>query len=734
MNMESLQLNRSRTINSDGNEFTNSDNIPESFRSHQPYDQGNSMSSLDQGAEQSTDEGEDNDAASIHLTYANEKRFQDFHALFRSVPEDEKLIEAFSEITAIEKKFTAFVIPNAISIVTTTNTKGHFFASFLSREAAYDLLMAAWRKSFPCPANTSALENNIYVKANASIENNIYAKANRSSVSLNGDDDDDDAASFVSARPASITKRERRRRGSSGTWTADEIDTNGGADFDSKSTHNNTHRHPKRAAVRKILKEVIGPGKHGGDPYDGRRRDSTGQGPLKTTDGASTTPQNITGLEPGGQASGGGSSLNHLPTICKCSKDGRHYPTTFMTEVYPGSVENMWKLLFESDFNKTFLTNEVMKGADVQEDPWVKSTDGNMSKVTRYTKWLGMPIGPKTTKATLTDVCEHKDYDDYVTDVTTTSTPDVPSGGSFTTKVRTCITWAGSNKVKVVVSGGVEFTKSSWIKGQIEKGAAEGMTTHYKELDKSIRKYISEHPTDFGSTGAPATEESQTSTVQSPVSNDKTTSGADMAKPSDAVAPEKTLAPAAVQSEKRGLLSTITDMLPSIEGEGLSQYALVAVLVIIMIANIHIWFQISSVTSQIEKVHVDVLNGQQQQQQQHQPQQDRVVGPKPMYKDSEKPNEESFTREQEEAMWAWLTEREERHRQYQRATERDWAQVQKNDESGKDGSDENNDSSKSDNGDLDFSLAEERLQARINDLQEQLEALERSLESSALGM
>ncbi|KAK3829385.1 MAG: GRAM domain-containing protein, partial [Benniella sp.] len=352
------------------------------------------------------------------FVYANEKRFNDFHTLFRSVPEDEKLIEdygcalqkeilvqgrlyisenhicfnanifgwvtnlviAFSEITAIEKRLTAFVIPNAISISTATNTKGHFFASFLSRDAAYDLLMAAWRKSFPCAANASALSNNASGRSRAESESPSDNRAN-------------------------------------------------------------DHRHT-----------------------NGEAKSST-------------------------KANGGGNS-NRAPTVCKCSKDGRHYANTYLQETYPGSVESLWKLLFESEFNKGFLTNEVMKGADVQEEAWQKAPDGTLTKTTRYTKWLGMPIGPKTTKAILTDVCENKDFDQYVTTVTTTSTPDVPSGGCFTTKCRTCITWAGPNKIQVLVTGAVEFTKSSWIKGQIEKGAADGMTAHYKELNQCIRKYI----------------------------------------------------------------------------------------------------------------------------------------------------------------------------------------------------------------------------------------------------
>ncbi|KAK3847463.1 MAG: GRAM domain-containing protein, partial [Linnemannia gamsii] len=342
----------------------------------------------------------------ISFLYANEKRFGDFHSLFRSVPDDEKLIEdygcalqkeilvqgrlyisenhvcfhanifgwvttlviAFSEITAIEKRLTAFVIPNAISIVTTTNTKGHFFASFLSRDAAHDLLMAAWRKSFPCAAN-------------ASVANNILPVA---------------------------------------------------------STNTTTHSSSSQQQPQQPQRQV--------------------------------QPASSKGI-------------SQPPTTCKCSKENRHYANTYMSDTFPGTLESIWRLLFDCDFSKGFLTSDVMKGADVQEEPWQNTPDGTSTRVTRYTRWLGLPIGPKTTKAIVTDVCEHKDFNDYVTTVTTTSTPDVPSGGSFTTKVRTCMTWAGPSQVLVVVTGAVEFTKSSWIKGQIEKGANEGLTFHYKEVN-----------------------------------------------------------------------------------------------------------------------------------------------------------------------------------------------------------------------------------------------------------
>ncbi len=52
----------------------------------------------------------------------------------------------FSNVTSIEKKMTAFVIPNAIGIVS-RNGKVHTFASFISRDATFDVFVNVWRHS-----------------------------------------------------------------------------------------------------------------------------------------------------------------------------------------------------------------------------------------------------------------------------------------------------------------------------------------------------------------------------------------------------------------------------------------------------------------------------------------------------------------------------------------------------------------------------------------------------------
>ncbi|KAG0259992.1 hypothetical protein BG011_002212 [Mortierella polycephala] len=757
------------------------------------YSNGAEFDSASTSQRSSQDADDGSSEARISFIFANEKRFNDFHALFRSVPENEKLIEdygcalqkeilvqgrlyisenhvcfnanifgwvtnlviSFSEITAIEKKLTAFVIPNAISIVTTTNTKGHFFASFLSRDTAHDLLMAAWRKSFPCAANASGANygnsnNNSSVSISGSTTGNNYQQLKRRSRStVNDEDDTNDAQSFISARGNSESRRNRHRRSFSNAsqpWSGEESKDEGinwakENAADSKVDSGPQRRLSRRAAVRKILKDVIAPiipddAQRNGNlspdsgskrkgrprsvselpprpaPFDGvgnrnsttvprismdqsslllpiqRARAGTESLPLPHTIAHSTTafgkPPSSSPLAPkplSAQPTAAGSS--RTPTTCQCSKDGRHYTNVYLSETYPGSIESLWKLLFDSNFTKEFLTSEVMKGADVQEELWQEpSADGTSTKFTRYTRWIGMPIGPKTTKAILTDVCEYKNFDTYVTTVTTTSTPDVPSGGCFMTKVRTCITWAGPNQVRIVVTGAVEFTKSSWIKGQIEKGAAEGLTFHYKELDQSLRKHIAAHPKEFvGPDAASPVDVAFTAlkatAVESRTPTEDTVHWRRHAQP--VAAPNSSSQPRAVQcangstktdhktSSASGvdLLSGLSKCLPwnseSTGGRGVSSHLVtISVLVVVMLANLYIWRQISNVSSQIEMIQGDIMHPSKAHGSSSR------TWPSRLGSASDDMEEDLFVRQQEEIMWAWLMKREARHREYRR--------------------------------------------------------------------
>jgi hypothetical protein len=89
-----------------------------------------------------------------------------------------------------------------------------------------------------------------------------------------------------------------------------------------------------------------------------------------------------------------------------------------------------------------------------------------LSRNMSYIKPLNGSIGPKQTKCELKDETVHFEVDDYISTVTTTRTPDVPSGNVFSVKTRTCIMWASALTTKVTVTTQVEWTGRSFIKGR----------------------------------------------------------------------------------------------------------------------------------------------------------------------------------------------------------------------------------------------------------------------------
>lgn len=97
---------------------------------------------------------------------------------------------------------------------------------------------------------------------------------------------------------------------------------------------------------------------------------------------------------------------------------------------------------------------------------WRAAEGKNTSRTMSYIKPLNGSIGPKQTKCFITDEQEFYDPDKYITMLTMTKTPDVPSGGVFSVKTRTCFTWAGANSTKVLVTTSVEWTGKSWVKGE----------------------------------------------------------------------------------------------------------------------------------------------------------------------------------------------------------------------------------------------------------------------------
>ncbi|PWN49374.1 hypothetical protein IE53DRAFT_332164 [Violaceomyces palustris] len=404
---------------------------------------------------------------------ASSKRNNDFHQLFASVPEDDYLIEdygcallreiliqgriyisenhicfnanifgwvtnvvlQFSEIVSIEKRMTAFVIPNAIQIATLHSK--HTFSSFLSRDTTYDLIVNIWRLSHPGVAMGQLPDQ------------------------VEATDDDTDGEEGEDDKPL------------------ESVDGHGAA---RDSVANS--KPSKRSRLRKKLK---GGKKNGEESFVNR----------STTNAVAGTF-----ISPSRSPGPGAKRTPHRVTHCPCDKEKKHLQHVVLDMVYPTVPEKLYNLIFTSGFMKEFWTGD--QGLlDLQMSDWSPNpnSDNMLSRSMSYIKPLTGSFGPKQTKCLLTDENLHVDFDDYVCTMTTTRTPDVPSGSSFSVKTRTCLTWAGGNNTKVYVTCNVEWTGRSMIKGIIDKASIDGQKSYYQALDLAVRKYLQEHTSEFKEEG-----------------------------------------------------------------------------------------------------------------------------------------------------------------------------------------------------------------------------------------
>ncbi|RIA84039.1 hypothetical protein C1645_785068 [Glomus cerebriforme] len=363
------------------------------------------------------------------------RRNVEFHALFRSVPEEDFLINdygcalqkeilvqgrlyvsanhvcfnanifgwvtnlviAFSDIVSIEKKMTAYVIPNAI-LISTLHAK-HFFTTFLSRDSVYDLLIALWKQIHPSLTMTSLTESE-------------YGTSQKCS-----DASETSEENFISSDDEDVVDSKRTEK-----------------------LHPISPRNQSRHLASNGVK---------------KRR----------------------------------------PTQCACLKKGQHYDNVSLDTKFIGSVEKIFNLIFTSEFLKRYLTEED-KCTDLEIGEW-NTESSKWTRSQSYIKPLNNAIGPKSTKCIIEDECQHRDFDNYVTNVSTTTTPDVPSGNSFCVKNRICIMWAGANESRIIVTCSIEWSKSSWLKGTIERACIDGQQTYWKDLAQAIKKYIATHPSEF---------------------------------------------------------------------------------------------------------------------------------------------------------------------------------------------------------------------------------------------
>ncbi|KAL9592589.1 MAG: hypothetical protein Q9179_006568, partial [Wetmoreana sp. 5 TL-2023] len=414
---------------------------------------------------------------------ASKKRNRDFHQTFRSVPEDDYLIEdyscalqkeillagrlyvseghicfssnilgwvtmlviSFDEIVSVEKESTAVVFPNAIAVQTLQAR--HTFRSLLSREATYELLIGIWKLSHP----------------------NLKSSLNGARLDAEGTGDKTEKVESRGSDDGSDASEEEE------VYDEDEEDDEGSGSIINAAATAPAGDDQGEPNGRPVSRQVSNIGAAIGTAAGGIPTESDGRAGDKAAAASAATAD-----FPG--------PATHAPT--ECGDADTHYEKVLKDEVIPAPLGKIYSMMFgaaSGGFISKWMIDEL-KVTDLQmEDDKKGLTEEKPTRFYSYIKPLYAAIGPKTTKCLSTENLDALDLEKAVSVTITTQTPDVPSGNVFSVKTRYCLMWAPGNSTRVLINCAVEWTGKSWLKGPIEKGANDGQQTYANDLMKALK-------------------------------------------------------------------------------------------------------------------------------------------------------------------------------------------------------------------------------------------------------
>lgn len=387
---------------------------------------------------------------------ASKKRNRDFHTIFKSVPDDDYLIEdyscalqreilahgrlyvseghlcfssnifgwsntlvmSFDEIVSVEKRSTALVFKNGL-MITTLHSK-HIFASFTSRDATYDLIVNIWKLGHPTLKSTL---NGVQLEGTGGDKTEKVdgegaggAEGETQSGSASDVDSDDEEEEFY-----------------------DEEDNDGSVAGNAAEP---------ATGLADVEKSV------------------TRKASAMTTNGASAAPakDGAAGAPSAGADFPG--PATHAPTDCGDAPS--HFDKVVGDDIVPAPLGKVYSLMFGSAspaYMSKWLTVD-QKCTELQMDDKVGLSLDNKTRTYNYIKPLYASIGPKQTKCIVSETVETLDYEKSANLIMSTQTPDVPSGNVFTVKTKYCLSWAENNSTRVQVNCTVEWSGKSWLKGE----------------------------------------------------------------------------------------------------------------------------------------------------------------------------------------------------------------------------------------------------------------------------
>jgi hypothetical protein len=385
------------------------------------------------------------------------RRNKDFHSLFKSVPEDDYLIEdysaalqkeillhgrlyvseahlcfssnilgwvtnlviSFDEVVSVEKKSTAVVFPNAI-VIQTLHAR-NVFASFLARDSTYDLIVGIWKISHP----------------------NLKSSLNGVTIDGAGTGDRTEKAESIGSDEGSVQDSEDE------VYDEDAEDDDGMGSFTEPGEGSIAGSEVGSVAgdiPRKVSGAVAQAVGGGGEVAEAAKA---------STNGGATTTQDFPG------------SASHAPT--ECGDNDQHYDKLLIDTTIPAPLGKVYSLMFgpaSGAFMRKWLV-EDQKSLDLQMEDDKKGLGEDVkSSNYSYIKPLNAPVGPRQTKCNISMNLEQYDMEKAVCVLCSTATPDVPNGSIFLTKTRYCLMWGPGNSTRLIMTFTVEWSGKSWLKGK----------------------------------------------------------------------------------------------------------------------------------------------------------------------------------------------------------------------------------------------------------------------------
>ena len=431
---------------------------------------------------------------------ASKKRNRDFHNLFKSVPDDDYLIEdyscalqreilahgriyvseghlcfssnilgwvttlvmSFDEIVSVEKRSTALVFKNGL-MISTLHAK-HIFASFASRDSTYDLIVKIWKLGHP---SLQSSVNGVHIDETGGdktekIEdgNAEEASAGSRSASDSEEDSDDDSND--------VYDEDDEEDLNDAAQHSEPTSSGGAGDMDMDKV---------------VTRKASGPAGMGGAGAGGAANGANGASADKSKDA------------PAAAASGAGGDFSgpatHAPT--DCGDAGSHYDKILADEVIPAPLGKVFSYMFGSasvTFMPKWLSSD-QKCFDIQMGEKKGLGPDNKTRTFSYIKPLNASIGPKQTKCIVTEQIEVLDFEKAIHILCSTQNPDVPNGNIFTVKTKYCLSWGEGNGTRIQMNCVTEWTGKSWIRVPIEKAANEGQAQYGRELVAGLKEALS---------------------------------------------------------------------------------------------------------------------------------------------------------------------------------------------------------------------------------------------------